>query len=49
MNLQDIPIFIICRDKVTDLKVLVQWFKDRQFNTIYLVDNDSTHPPLLFR
>ncbi len=47
MNLQNIPIFIICRDKVTDLKILVQWFKDRQFNTIYLVDNDSTYPPLL--
>jgi len=47
MNIKNIPVFIICRDKVKDLKVLVNWFKANGFNNICLVDNDSSYPPLL--
>ena len=47
MELQNIPIFIICRDKVNDLAMLVDWFHARDFERIYLIDNDSSYPPLL--
>ena len=47
MNIKNIPVFIICRDKVKDLKVLVDWFSRCGFNNIYLIDNDSSYPELL--
>ena len=47
MDILNIPIFIICRDKVSDLKLLVEWFNKQGHRRIYLIDNDSSYPPLL--
>lgn len=41
------PVFIICRDRVTWTKQLVDWLERAGQEEIYLVDNDSTYPPLL--
>ena len=39
--------FIICRDRVTYTKQLVEWLEKAGQERIYLVDNDSTYQPLL--
>lgn len=41
------PIFIICRDRVTCTSWLVNWLERAGQERIYLVDNDSTYEPLL--
>jgi len=41
------PTFIICRDRLTDLKELVIWLESVGQQEIYLVDNESTYEPLL--
>ena len=41
------PIYIIVRDRVTDLKVLVEWLEKAGHDRIAFLDNDSTWPPLL--
>jgi hypothetical protein len=41
-----IPVFIICRDRVTCLKKLVSWLEKTKEADIYLIDNDSAYPPL---
>ena len=43
----DLPIFIICRDKVTPLRTLVDWLENNEYRRLVLVDNVSTYPPLL--
>ena len=47
MNIKNIPIFIVCRDRVSDLALLVSWFQKNGFSNIVLVDNNSLYPPLL--
>ena len=42
-----VPIFVICRDKVTPLRQLVEWLEGHGYQRIVLVDNASTYPPLL--
>src|SRR5258707_11703988 len=44
---QSIPVFVNCRDRVTDLKLLVAWLEAAGMETIRLLDNDSSYPPLL--
>lgn len=46
-NLNELKVFIICRDKVEHLKQLIAWLKNNHFNNIYLLDNDSSYKPLL--
>jgi len=46
-KLNNLPVFIICRDKVEHLKQLTSWLKKNNFNNIYLLDNDSSYKPLL--
>jgi hypothetical protein len=41
------PIYITCRDRLADLKPLVDWLERAGQQRIYLVDNSSTYPPLL--
>ena len=41
------PIFINCRDRITCLSVLVDWLEKAGHENIYLLDNDSSYPPLL--
>lgn len=41
------PTFIVCRDRVTDLTNLVAWLERIGLDELYLIDNDSTYPPLL--
>ena len=41
------PIFLNCRDRVSDLARLVAWLEGAGHERIYLVDNDSSYPPLL--
>lgn len=43
----DVPIFIICRDRLTPLQQLVQWLENAGYTNIILVDNASTYPPLV--
>jgi hypothetical protein len=44
---EPIPIFVICRDRVTCTAALVDWLERAGQPRIYLVDNDSTYPGLL--
>lgn len=41
------PIFVICRDKVSQLRQLVEWLESSGYSNITLVDNDSSYAPLL--
>lgn len=41
------PIIINCRDRVTALASLVGWLEKVGQDEIYLLDNDSSYPPLL--
>jgi hypothetical protein len=43
----DPPIFINCRDRVTDLRRLVDFLEQAGHARITLLDNTSTYPPLL--
>lgn len=43
----DIPVFIICRDRVEPLRKLVAWCEDEGLHNIILVDNASSYRPLL--
>jgi hypothetical protein len=42
-----VPVHIICRDRLTDLKALVEWLEKAGHDRIIFLDNDSTWPPLL--
>ena len=41
------PVFIVCRDRLTPLLELISWLERVGQDEIYLVDNDSSYPPLL--
>lgn len=41
------PIFIISRDRLSCLQQLVAWLEKAGHERIYIVDNDSTYEPLL--
>ncbi len=41
------PIFVICRDKVSQLTQLLEWLETSGYSNIILVDNNSTYDPLL--
>ena len=41
-----VPIFIVCRDKVSPLRELVTWLETHGYERLILVDNASTYPPL---
>lgn len=43
----NVPIFIVCRDKVSPLVSQVEWLELHGYQRIVLVDNASTYPPLL--
>jgi hypothetical protein len=47
LDYRDIPIFINARDLVTPLKRLVTWLLEGGYSRIYILDNDSSYPPLL--
>jgi hypothetical protein len=42
------PVFIVCRDRLTYLTQLLDWLESvGNADEVYLIDNDSTYPPLL--
>jgi hypothetical protein len=41
------PIYINCRDRVSDLRRLVAWLEEAGHENIKLLDNQSSYPPLL--
>lgn len=43
----DVPVFIVSRDQVTWLRMLVGWLERHGTAEIVIVDNASTYPPLL--
>lgn len=43
----DMPVFIICRDRVDGLKELVAWLEKHNLKKIVFIDNDSVYPPLV--
>lgn len=45
--MRQFPVFLICRDQITWLKPTVEWLEGAGQEEIYLIDNDSTYPPLL--
>ena len=47
MKVEDIPVYICVRDRVSDLRGMVAWLQDAGQRNIILLDNDSTYPPLL--
>lgn len=47
MKSNDLPVFVTCRDRVSDLTILVKWLERLAFERVYLIDNDSTYEPLL--
>lgn len=42
-----LPVFINCRDRVSDLRALVQWLEAAGHERITMLDNQSTYGPLL--
>lgn len=46
-NPKDMPVFIICRDRVDSLKLLVDWLEKQGLKKIVFIDNDSVYPPLV--
>jgi hypothetical protein len=46
-NAKHIPIFINARDLVSSLKRQVTWLLEANYDNLYILDNDSTYPPLL--
>ena len=42
-----VPAFLTVRDRLTSLVDLVGWLERAGFDEIWLVDNDSTYPPML--
>ena len=44
---EPIPVFLIVRDRLTPLVELVEWLERAECEEIWLIDNDSTYPPLL--
>ena len=46
-TLQQYPIFITTRDRLSSLLQLIDWFQSVGQRDIYLIDNDSSYPPLL--
>ncbi|RZK25788.1 MAG: hypothetical protein EOO43_04615, partial [Flavobacterium sp.] len=45
--MKNTPIFINNRNHYTFLKELIDWFDKNGFTNYYVIDNDSTYPPLL--
>ena len=43
----DIPVLVICRDRVDPLRQLVTWLEEEGMSNIQLIDNDSASPELL--
>jgi hypothetical protein len=43
----NLPIFVVCRDRVTPLRGLVAWLEKNDYRRLILVDNASTYPPLV--
>jgi hypothetical protein len=41
------PVFVICRDRVSSLLTLLDWLERVHLQSVYLVDNDSSYPPML--
>lgn len=46
-NAKDVPIAILCRDRVTPLRQLLDWLDAAGYTQTILVDNASTFPPLV--
>lgn len=43
----DIPVLIICRDRVDPLRKLVTWLEEEGMTNLHLIDNHSASPELL--
>jgi len=43
----EVPVFILCRDRLESLTELVEWLERARAQRIFLVDNASSYPPLL--
>jgi len=46
-DMKTIPVIIGNRDRVSPLKLLIQWLQNTGFENIYIIDNGSTYRPLL--
>lgn len=47
LDVKNIPIIINNRNRLTYMKMLISSLEKRGYNNIYIIDNDSTYPPLL--
>lgn len=46
-GIHTIPIFIVSYNRLSYLKQLVKVLEERGYNNIYIIDNNSTYPPLI--
>jgi len=46
-NIQNIPVIINNRNRLTYLLQLIGWLEKNGYKNIYIIDNQSTYPPLL--
>jgi hypothetical protein len=46
-NIKHLPIIINNRNRLTYLLQLINWLEKNGYTNIYILDNDSTYPPLL--
>ena len=42
-----VPVYLTVRDRVSDLRLMVEWLERAGHDRIHLIDNASTWPPLL--
>ena len=42
-----VPVFVNCRNRLAPLRQLLDWLDAVGLDEVYLLDNDSTYPPLL--
>ena len=46
-KLSNIPIYIICYNRLSYLQKIIQWLEKYNLNNIHIIDNCSSYPPLL--
>jgi hypothetical protein len=46
-KIHEIPIIINNRNRLSYLLALIEWLEKRKFYNIYIIDNNSSYPPLL--
>jgi|GEM_PF-674595 len=46
-DIKNIPVFIVTRNRLECLQKLIDWLEKNDLKNIYILDNNSTYPPLV--